>query len=57
MMDTRWASVVDDVGGEFLVLEVTPSLRGSAEICSLGGTPNPRLDGCGGISFIRSFVG
>jgi len=29
----------------FLVLEVPPSLRGSVDLCSLGGTPSPRVQG------------
>jgi len=45
-MDTRWASVVgDDVDGDFLVLELHPLLRGSVEICNLGGTPSHRVQG------------
>lgn len=28
---------------DFLVLEVPPSLRGSVDLCSLGGTPSPRV--------------
>ena len=41
--DAGRAIVVGDDDGDFLVLDVPPSLRGSAEIGSLGGTPNPRL--------------
>ena len=48
---------LDDIGGDFLVLEVPPSLRGSVEICSLGGTPNPRLEGFGGMGTQNGFVG
>ena len=29
----------------FLVVEVPPSLRGSVDLCSLGGTPSPRVQG------------
>ena len=47
--DARWASVADDDDGDFIVLEVPPSLRGIVDICSLGGTPNPMVQGCGGI--------
>lgn len=36
---------LDDVDQDFLVLEVPPSLRGSIEICSLGGTISPRISG------------
>ena len=43
VVDATLASVVDDDDGDFLVLDVPPSLRGSVEIGSLGGTPNPRL--------------
>ena len=32
----------------FLVLEVPPSLRGSVDLCSLGGTPSPRVQGLEG---------
>ena len=39
----------DDVDKDFLVLEVPPSLRGGVDICSLGGTPNPRVVGFGGM--------
>jgi len=46
VMDAIWASVVgDEVDGNFLVLEVPPLLRGSVDICSLRGTPNPRIVG------------
>ena len=43
VVDATWASVVGDDDGDFLVLDVPPSLRGSAEIGSLEGTPKPRL--------------
>ena len=33
VMDSRWASVVRDDDGYFLVLEVPPSLRGSVDFC------------------------
>ena len=33
---------------DFLVLEVPPSLRGSVDLCSLGGTPSPRVKGLEG---------
>jgi len=39
----------------FLVLE-PPSLRGSVEIGSLGGTPSPRVRGVGGRSTTSGFV-
>ena len=42
---------------KFLVLEVPPSLRGSVEIGSLGGTPTPRVHGCGGISTTKGLCG
>jgi len=31
--------------GYFLVLEVHPSIRGSVELCSLGGNPSHRVQG------------
>ena len=43
MADTRWVSVVGDDDGDFLALEAPPLLRGSVEMGSLGGIPNPRL--------------
>ena len=43
LADTRCASVIGNDDGDFLVLEVPPSLRGSIEIGSLGGTPKPTL--------------
>ena len=39
------------------MLEVPPLLRGSVQICSLGGTPNPRLEGFGGMGTQIWFVG
>ena len=30
----------------YIVLELPPSIRGSVDICSLGGTPNPKVQGC-----------
>jgi len=49
-MHAIWASgVSDEVDGDFLVLEVTSSLRGSVDICNLRGTPNPRIVGFGTI--------
>jgi len=53
----KWANVVDDVDGDFLVLEVPPSLTGSVVICSLGGIPNPRLEGNGGFVTQKWLVG
>ena len=38
------------------MLEVPPSLRGSVDICSLGGTPNHRLEVCG-VATQKYFMG
>ena len=58
MIDARWASVARyDNDGDFLVLEVPPSQRGSVEIGSLGGAPNPREHGFGGMGTQIRFVG
>lgn len=46
-----------DDDGDFLVLELLPSLRGSVEICSLGGNPSPRIQGFGGRSSTSDLVG
>ena len=32
----------------FLILEVPPSLGGSVNVCSLGGTPSPKVQGLEG---------
>jgi len=49
VIDARWVSFIDDdVDGDFLVLELPPLLREVADICSLVGTPNLRLEGFGG---------
>jgi len=58
VMDVGWVSAADDdVVGDFPVLEVPPSIRGSVEICSLGGTPSPRIQGFGGRSSTSDLVG
>jgi len=40
----------------FLVLEVPPWLRGSVDLCSLGGTPSPRVWGLEGKAPQESLV-
>ena len=41
----------------FLVLEVPPLLRGSVDLCGLGSTPNPRVQGLEGKAPQGSLVG
>ena len=41
----------------FLFLEVPPSLRGSVDLGSLGGTPNPRVRGLEGKAPQGSLMG
>ena len=47
----------DDVDGGFLVLEVPPLISGSVDICGLKGTPNPLLEGYGGMITQKYFMG
>jgi len=56
-MDARWASVIVRDDDYFIVLEVSPSLIGSEDFCSLGGTPSIEDRGFGGTTSINGCVG